>query len=387
MKIVVAPDSFKGTFTAQQAAVAMAQGCAQVVPGSDIVLKPMADGGEGSLDAVLSATPAEPVSIQTVDSYGRPISAIYGWHDRTAWIELAQTCGLHFFADAPSASDSKNQWALRASTWGAGVQWHHAIARGAQQIFFMIGGSGTTDGGFGLLGALGAHYWYQETLLSGDDARQLALPIRIENIDAVRELLEPTTVVVATDVTNPLCGSQGASAVYGPQKGLSPEGVHQRDQELKRFGILLAQAAGARDTSVMFEEGMGAAGGTAFPLRLLARNLRLVRGAELIAESIGLEAAIAQADVVFTGEGATDAQTLAGKVPVSVLRLCRQYHKRCVVVSGHLGQGAEQLKTLGDVWLEQATPDGASPLDIEQHGQQWIAQAAARALQFVMHGA
>ena len=386
MKIVVAPDSFKGTFSAQRAAQAMAEGCLKVVPNAQVIVKPMADGGEGSLEVVLNGTSADSVSMATVDSYGRSISARYGWYGHTAWIELAQASGLHFLGSAPHDPDQRNQMALRASTWGTGLQWREALARGAHTIFFMIGGSGTTDGGFGLLAALGAQYRFQGTIVSGQDARDLSLPVHIENIDAVRDVLASATIIVASDVTNPLCGPHGAAAIYGPQKGLSPEGVRQRDAELYRFGVALGQAVMAPDALAMGEEGMGAAGGVAFPLRLLAGDLRLVRGGELIAESIGLEAAIAQADMVLTGEGATDAQTLSGKVPMTVLNLCRQYHKPCVIVSGQIGPGSEKLKALGAVWLEQATPLGATAQNIEQQGRQWIAQAAARALQKFNHG-
>ncbi|AUW93426.1 MAG: glycerate kinase [Sulfobacillus thermotolerans] len=387
MKVVVAPDSFKGTFTAQQAAMAMAEGIAQARHGTDIALKPMADGGEGSLDVVLSGTAAQRVSMATVDSYGREITAEYGWDNGTAWIELAQASGLHFLPEFLHHPEQRNQWAMRASTWGTGQQWRHALARGAHTIFFMIGGSGTTDGGFGLLSALGALYRFQKEVVPGTDARQLALPVQIEEVETVRQLLAPIKIVVATDVTNPLWGPRGAAAVYGPQKGLSPAGVRQRDEELRRFGEALVRAAKTADASVMEEEGMGAAGGAAFPLRVLGREVRLARGADLMVTATGLAEEIAQADIVFTGEGATDAQTLSGKVPMAVLNLCRQYQKPCIVVSGHLGEGAEQLKTLGNVWLEQATPRGATAQDIQQHGYQWIAEAAARALLLATSGA
>lgn len=382
MKIVVAPDSFKGTYNAEQVSRAMAEGIHDAVPGAEVVLRPMADGGEGSLEAVLGAMRAERITVDTADSYGRPITAAYGFQRGTAWVELAQASGLQFL-DTRLDAPARNRAALRASTWGTGIQLRQALQGGASRVFLMIGGSGTTDGGWGLLAGLGARCTdSQGNLLGGEDARNMGRVDRIENLRAVRALLQDVSLVVATDVSNPLCGPAGAAWVYGPQKGLSVDGVRLRDAELAHWGKLLTQAAGVPET-VMVLAGMGAAGGAAFPLQVLAPTMRVVRGAVLVAESIGLEAAIRDADLVLTGEGATDAQTMEGKVPLTVLQLSRQYGKRCAVVSGRLGDGYQRLAESGPVHFEQASPAGASLEDIQANGLEWIAQAAARAVQAI----
>jgi glycerate kinase len=378
--VVIAPDSFKGSFTAEEAARAMARGVREAVDSAEIVLAPMADGGEGSLAGILRLARGQQIIVNSVDSYGTPIQASYGVRENTAWVEMAQSGGLHFLPHASSGL-LRNQLALKASTYGTGILIRHAILCGHTLIYLMLGGSGTTDGGFGLLSALGAQYHdAQGKVLDGRDSRQLAQLDKISALEAVARLVQPVSFVVAADVANPLCGPGGAAFTYGPQKGLNPGGVRERDGELMRWADLLLAAAGAKDSSLKDQPGTGAAGGTAFPLALMAPAMRWVAGAEFMAEACGLEYAIARADAVLTGEGATDAQTFSGKVPYTVLRLCARYQKPCAVVSGRLDDGYEKLRELGPVHFEQATPRGADFSGVEQWGQQWIADAAKRAM-------
>ncbi len=379
MRVVIAPDSFKGYFTADEAAQAMALGVRRAAPEAEIDLVPMADGGEGSLAGILRRVHGQAVAVQTVDSYGSPIEGLYGLRGDVAWIEMAQSGGLHFL---PASADAalRSQLAMRASTYGTGLLVRAALLRGAHTVHLMLGGSGTTDGGYGLLAALGASYFdAQGHPLDGQDSRQLDRLAHL-TLDCARQLMRRAIFVVASDVDNPLCGPHGAAFMYGPQKGLEKAAVRQRDGELMRWAALLAQAASA-DVARREQAGTGAAGGTAFPLAILAPNTRWISGAEFMAETCELTSAIMQADIVLTGEGATDVQTLSGKVPYMVLRWCQQHHKPCAIISGRLDEGYERLREVGPVHFEQATPLGAGADDVGRQGMEWIAAAAERAVE------
>ncbi|MDQ0188701.1 glycerate kinase [Alicyclobacillus cycloheptanicus] len=395
MRVVIAPDSFKGTLCASAAAEAVARGLRRAWPDCEAVLKPMADGGEGTQEAVLTAIGGERIEIEAVDPLGRTVSAAYALLPTgEALIELASASGLTRVEE--EKRDAVH--ALAASTYGTGQLIRDAIRRGAARILLTLGGSATSDGGYGLLAALGARYYDADGQpQSGQDASELATVERIDAGEALH-LLRGVEIRAACDVNNPLCGPLGAASVYGPQKGLDAPAVARRDAELRRFAALLQQAVRtqggaianggvsargrvsdggmAQDVSVL--PGIGAAGGASLPLVQLA-GAALVPGAELVGQAIGLPEAVGQADLVITGEGRSDAQSAMGKVPAYVGRLAEQAGKPCLLLSGALGAGYEALLRLGITKAFAASPAHATSDELRVHAAAWLEQAAAAA--------
>lgn len=324
MKIVIAPDSFKGCLNALSVAQAMCRGARQVYPESDIALIPMADGGEGTVEAILSAVPGEKVKLQVTDPLGRPIEAFYGLidHGSTAIIEMAAASGLTLL------SESERNPRL-TSTYGTGLIIKDALERGVKKVLLGIGGSATNDGGAGLAAALGVRLLDnqgKELPLGGAALADLA------DIDmsGIHPQLSKVKIEVACDVQNPLCGPTGASAVYGPQKGASIEDIHELDKALSNLGERLSIIAGC---DILTLPGGGAAGGLgAGSVGFLGAQLR--PGSQIVLEVSNADEKIKSADLVLTGEGKTDFQTAYGKVPVGVASLARKYNVPVLVISG-----------------------------------------------------
>lgn len=302
MKIVIAPDSFKESLDALQVAEAIARGWQAVFPDAECLLRPMADGGEGTVDAVLAAVGGERRSCQVSGPLGAPVQAHWGWlADGTAVIEMAAASGLHWVA--PGQRDI-----LRACSQGTG----EALAQ------------------------------LTRVDLSGLDTR-----------------LRATEIQVAADVDNPLCGPRGASAVFGPQKGASPQQVAQLDAALAHYARVMAAALGEDHANV---PGAGAAGGLGFAARaLLGASFR--PGIEVVAELSGLADAMQGADLVITGEGRLDAQTLHGKTPLGVARIARAAGVPLVALAGSLGEGYQHLHDEG---IDAAFSLVAGPTSLEQ---------------------
>ena len=353
MRIVAAPDSFKESMTARQAALAMERGAHAVLPEAEVASVPMSDGGEGFVEAVASAWGARLVEVDTVDALGRPIRVRYGLDAGRAVMAVASCAGLELVAPAERA-------VMASTTAGLGLVIRHALSRGARHLLLGIGGSATNDCGMGMLAALGAR-------LEDSGGRevapacpsQLARVVRID-VSGLDPALADTDLEVACDVTNPLTGPYGATAVFGPQKGVRADQVGQLDALLGH----LAQVSGHQ--AVAQEAGAGAAGGLGFALRAFL-GVRLVPGTELVARAVGLEEAVKGADLVLTGEGSVDAQTAAGKTPAGVAVLARRAGVPCVVFAGRIGPGASALEELGarvvpivdeEVAVEQALREG-----------------------------
>lgn len=353
MKIVIAPDSFKDSLSAEGVAQAIATGLAQVWPEAKLVKCPMADGGEGTMEAIIAACQGELRHQQVQGPLGEPVVAGWGWlaDSRTAIIEMAQASGLQLLSIT-------QRDACRTSTYGTGELISAALDAGAQRIILAIGGSATNDGGSGMLRALGMR------LL--DDCKQplaeggLALS-QLARVDA--SALDPrlahVQLEVAADVDNPLCGSNGASAIFGPQKGASPEQVQLLDQALGHFADHCAQVL---DNDVRDFPGCGAAGGMGFAAKAFMQAT-FRPGIEVVAELAGLEAAVQGADLVITGEGRFDAQTLRGKTPFGVARIARRHGVPVVVIAGTLGEGYEQLYQHG---IDAAFAVTGGPMSLEQ---------------------
>ena len=349
LRVVIAPDSFKGSLTSVEVATALADGWRVARPDDEVLLAPLADGGEGTLVAIEAAGGWQWRTTEATDPIGRRVAArwLRSADGRQAVVELAEASGLSRLT--PDERDP-----LGASTQGTGEVLRAVLDDGARGITLGIGGSATTDGGGGILRALGA---------SIDDGRvDLArLDPRLAEVD----------LRIACDVTNPLLGTTGAAATYGPQKGATPEDVERLDRDLGAFADALEAATGRRERDT---PGAGAAGGTGFGLLCLRErfhSLELVPGVEVVMDAADLEGKLARADLVITGEGRIDAQTAFGKTALGVAGAARAAGVPCIAVGGGVTpEGVEALAGLAIVvpateqptTLEAAMASGAAPL-------------------------
>jgi glycerate kinase len=336
VNIVVAPDSFKESLSAAGVSQAIAAGIAVVAPQAKIVCLPMADGGEGTLDAVLAVTGGERRELDVPDALGRPRRAAWGWlADSTAVIEMASAAGLEHI-------DAHERDPARADTQGVGELITAALDAGAKRMVLTAGGSATNDGGSGMLRALGMQFLdvQDRPLPPGGLALKDLAKLDAHLLD---ERLKEIELTVATDVRNPLCGPEGASAIFGPQKGADPAMVQTLDDALHQFANVTAQTTGI---DMKDHPGAGAAGGLGFAaLAWLGAQMR--PGVQVVAELADLESAIATADLVFTGEGRMDAQTLQGKTPWGVMRIAQQHDVPVIAIVGSLGEGYQDLYEAG----------------------------------------
>jgi glycerate kinase len=380
MKIVIAPDSFKESLSAPQVADAIAAGWASIYPQAELCLRPMADGGEGTVDAVLAATGGERRELEVSGPLGTPVLAHWGWLESgTAVIEMAAASGLHW---VPRTQRN----AMISSSRGTGELILAALDAGAQRIILGLGGSATNDGGVGLLAALGVRFLDDAGYDLPPGGAALAQLEQI-NLTGLDSRLLNVQVDVAADVDNPLCGVKGASAIFGPQKGATPTQVEQLDAALARLAHVVAGTLGEYFSQF---PGVGAAGGLGFAVKAFLRA-RFRPGIELLAELSHLAEALQGADLVITGEGRLDAQSLHGKTPVGVARQAQAAGVPVVALAGSLGEGYEELYaagidaafslTPGPVSLEQACADAAVQLQARTSdiARLWrLAQAARR---------
>jgi glycerate kinase len=369
-KVVIAPDKFKGSLTAAQVAESMARGVIRAAPGSTIDLVPMADGGEGTVDALVAATSGSYGQAEVTGPLGERVMARFGrlGDGRAAAIEMAAASGLVLVP-----LERRNPW--MASTCGTGELLLAAIAAGARRVIVGIGGSATNDGGAGLGQALG----YRLLDSQGRDLRPGGGNLdRLARIDPSgrRPELDGIEVAVACDVTNPLCGPAGASAVYGPQKGATPAMVERLDANLAHFAGIVA-----RDLGIAIRDlpGSGAAGGLGGGLVAFAGG-RLEGGVNLVIDAVNLAARLADADLCLTGEGAIDAQSAFGKTPVGVARLARSMGCPTLALAGSIGPGAEAVLEQGiDAYFSICT--GPMSLDDAMtHTSELLERAAEQAV-------
>jgi glycerate 2-kinase len=331
-KIVIAPDSFKESMTALQAAQAMQRGVQRVLPDAECTLVPMADGGEGTTGAIVDALGGQLVEVPTTDALGRPVLGTIGFMEKesTVVLEVASAAGIDLIA--PKERDVEI-----ATSRGVADLITAAFETGAERLIVGLGGSVTNDGGAGMLTGLGAR------LLDADGNELPPQPRALKHLDRIdlSELdprLSRVQIDLACDVTNPLLCSEGASAVFGPQKGASPEQIPRLDHDLEVYAEALERAIGHR---VRDHKGAGAAGGIGFaPLALGAQRRE---GVGLVAEAVSLRAQIDGADLVLTGEGAIDAQTLSGKTPAGVARLARAADIPVIAFAGRVDPSADAL--------------------------------------------
>lgn len=352
MKILICPDSFKDALPAAEAARAIACGIART--GNEVVTIecPLADGGEGSLDALIAATGAERRTAEVHDALGRPSRADWGWlpASRTAYVELAEASGLQQLT--PS-----ERTALHSTTHGVGELIRAALDAGAEHLLLTLGGSATNDGGAGMLNALGARLLDAEghELAPGGAALERLVELDLSGLDT---RLGGLVVEAAVDVDNPLLGNRGASAVFGPQKGATAADVERLDAALTRFADFAAKALGEDHRDLA---GAGAAGGMGFAARAFL-GAKLRPGIELVMAQAGFAALLDDADLVITGEGQLDGQSLAGKTPVGVSRAARRRGVPVVVLAGRLAPGWQAAFDEG-VTAAFALADGPMALD------------------------
>ncbi len=334
-------------------AAAIARGWRQVFPDADILLRPMADGGEGTVDAVLAATGGERRECQVCDPMGRPVSAHWGWlgEEGGAVLEMAAASGLH---RVPKAQRD----AIRASSYGTGELIRAALDAGARRIILGLGGSATNDGGAGLLQALGVRFLDASERDLAPGGAALAELARIDPA-GLDPRLAGVELLIAADVDNPLCGPRGASRVFDPQKGADAAQVETLDAALAHYAQVAATTLGQDHSDF---PGTGAAGGLGFVARaFLGASFR--PGIELVAELSGLVEALRGADLLITGEGRLDSQSLYGKTPVGVARLARAAGVPVLALAGSLG---ERYQDLYDAGIDAAFSLAPGPLSLEQ---------------------
>lgn len=376
MRILVATDSFKETLTSLEAGKAIAAGVRSVWKEAAIDVFPMADGGEGSLDAAIASGNFQSISCYVTDALGHPVSASYGWNpqQRIAFIELAQAAGLESIPP-----EKRDVWA--SSTIGVGQLIVEALDNGAQRICLALGGSATNDAGAGMLSALGARYFDASGNLIGASPSELTL---VESIDLTNldSRIGEVSLEVAIDVDNPLLGDRGASATFGPQKGASAEDVVELDLVLQHFSQLVVELMGEDCRSV---PGAGAAGGVGWAaLQVLSASPR--PGSIVIAELVGLSEALPLADLIFTGEGRADGQTLGGKTAHGIAKLAKSHGVPVILLAGSVSDSADRLLDHG-IWAILSTTRELRPLsDLLACAAPALERAAATACSLIQIG-
>ncbi|MFJ2723750.1 glycerate kinase [Streptomyces collinus] len=335
-RVLVAADKFKGSLTAVQVAERVTAGLRRIVPGLEVEALPVADGGDGTVDAAVAAG-FERREVRVAGPLGDEVTAAFALRDGTAVVEMAEASGLQRLPAGVFAP-------LTSSTYGSGELLRAALDAGARTIVFGVGGSATTDGGAGMLAALGARFLDEDGEPVPPGGGGLAELARAD-LSGLDPRLSSVELVLASDVDNPLTGPKGAPAVYGPQKGASPAEVATLDAALAHLAKVLEAEAGARAAEHAAAPGAGAAGGIGYGALLLGARFR--PGIEVMLDVLGFAPALERADVVITGEGSLDEQTLHGKAPAGVAAAARAAGRTVVAVCGRLALSEEALRGAG----------------------------------------
>ncbi|EGS7960383.1 glycerate kinase [Vibrio cholerae] len=350
MKVVIAPDSFKESLTAKQVCDAIQAGLARVWHDAKFVAIPVADGGEGTVQSLVDATQGRLVEVKVMGPQGKRVEAFYGMlgDNQTAVIEMAAASGLHH---VPLAQRDPKL----TTSFGTGELIRHALGQGVTKLIIGLGGSATNDGGVGMLAALGARFTNADgdpIQLTGGGLRELT-HIDLQDFDP---RLQHCDILVACDVNNPLCGDKGASAVFGPQKGATPEDVQLLDGALRQFGLLTEKVTGKM---VLESAGAGAAGGMGAAL-LAYTQARLRPGIEIVLETVQLAYQVSDADLVITGEGRIDSQTVHGKTPMGVAKVAKRFDVPVLALCGCTGDNYQAVYQCGIDAVFAAVPRAMS---------------------------
>ncbi len=366
MKVVIAPDSFKESLTAKQVSDAIKTGLARVWHDAEFVTVPVADGGEGTVQSLIDATQGKQVFTTVTGPLGNQVKAFYGilGDGETAVIEMAEASGLHLVP--ADARDPK-----LTSSFGTGQLIKHALELGMQRLIIGLGGSATNDGGVGMLAALGVKFLDESgnaITTNGGGLINLA-SIDVSGLDP---RLAQCEVLVACDVNNPLCGEKGASAIFGPQKGATKSDVAILDNALQKFGELTEQVTGKH---VLTREGAGAAGGMGAAL-LGYTPARLQPGIEIVLDTVKLVEHVADADIVFTGEGRIDHQTAHGKTPMGVAKVAKQFNLPVIALAGCVGDNYQAVYYCGIDAVFPCVPRAMSLADAMEEAETNVANLA-----------
>ena len=336
MKITIAIDSFKGSLTTTEAGNAAKEGIERIYPDAEIYVSPLADGGEGTLDAIISSRGGRTKTVTVSDPLGRKISATYGIIDAdgTAIIEMARASGLTLLK-----TNERNP--LLTTTYGVGELIVDAIDEGCRSFVIGIGGSATNDGGVGMLQALGVSFLDENNkeIYAGAIGLQSLAKI---SLDGIKKEIFDCKFTVACDVKNPLCGENGASAVYGPQKGADEKTVAEMDSYLTRYAALTKKILPKSNANA---EGAGAAGGLGFAL-LSYLGATLCPGIDMVIKETELEKHVKDSDFVITGEGRIDSQSAMGKAPVGVAKLAKKHGISVIALGGGVSDDAADRKSV-----------------------------------------
>lgn len=367
MKIVIAPDSFKESLSALEVAEAIEKGFKRVIPGAEYVKVPMADGGEGTVQSLVDATGGEIISKTVTGPLGEPVTAFFGilGNKTTAVIEMAAASGLHLVP-----GEKRNP--LVTTTRGTGELIAAALDQGVNHIIIGIGGSATNDGGAGMAKALGALLLDEDgkEIGEGGGALRNLASIRLSELDP---RLANTKIEVACDVDNPLTGEKGASAIFGPQKGATPEMVLQLDHNLGHFAAIIERDLGKTIHDV---PGAGAAGGLGGGLLAFLPS-ELKRGVEIVIEATGLSQIVADADLVITGEGRIDGQTIFGKTPVGVAKTAKKYGVPVIAIAGNVAKDSHVVYEHGIDAIFSIVPGVTTLEDAFAHAGDYVESTAS----------
>ncbi|ENB4392479.1 glycerate kinase [Vibrio cholerae] len=350
MKVVIAPDSFKESLTAKQVCDSIQAGLARVWHDAKFVAIPVADGGEGTVQSLVDATQGRLVEVKVMGPQGKRVEAFYGMlgDNQTAVIEMAAASGLHH---VPLAQRDPKL----TTSFGTGELIRHALDQGVTKLIIGLGGSATNDGGVGMLAALGTRFTNADgepIQLTGGGLRELT-HIDLQDFDP---RLQHCDILVACDVNNPLCGDKGASAVFGPQKGATPEDIQLLDGALRQFGLLTAKVTGKM---VLESAGAGAAGGMGAAL-LAYTEARVRPGIEIVLETVQLAHQVSDADLVITGEGRIDSQTVHGKTPMGVAKVAKRFDVPVLALCGCTGDNYQAVYQCGIDAVFAAVPRAMS---------------------------
>lgn len=330
MKVVIAIDSLKGSLSSMEAGMAIKDGILAAKPDAEVIVKPLADGGEGTTDALIEGMNGERIDLTVTGPMHTPVDAYYGYlkDTNTAVMEMASAAGITLVPDS-----EKNP--LLATSYGVGEMINDAIQRGCRNFIIGIGGSVTNDGGIGMLKALGVRFLDENDEDAGEGGQALAKVARID-VSGMNPLLKECHIQVACDVNNPLCGKNGSTYVYGPQKGVTEDMKKTLDEAMAHFARVTSETL---ENDYLNTPGAGAAGGLGYAF-LAYTGAALTPGIELILDAVGLEEELSGADVVVTGEGRLDFQTAMGKAPVGVARLAKKYNAKVIAFAGSVTKEA-----------------------------------------------
>jgi glycerate kinase len=378
MKIILAPDSFKGNLTSLEVATAFEKGIKRILPRAKCIKVPMADGGEGTVQSLVDGLGGKFIRKRVVGPAGNTVSARYGLlsDGKTAVIEMAEASGL------PLVS-GKNKNPLKTTTYGTGELILDAAKRGAEKIIIGIGGSATNDGGVGMAQAIGIRFLNKQGKVISDYGSGGMLK-KIASIDNKKAdpLLKKIKIIVACDVNNILCGKSGASYVFAPQKGATPAMVRILDENLRHLGKVIKQSL-RKDVTKL--KGAGAAGGLGAGLVAFTKA-RMKSGIEIVIDATNICKYMENADLVITGEGRVDTQTAFGKTPSGIAKAARKYHIPTVVIGGGITDDANDIFAYGIDGLESACARDMSLEEAIKNSRKHLENAAERAIRLVLIG-